>query len=176
MDIALSADGLTLAVGAPFNGTSRGQVFVYTWDASATPPAWVPKGVTLTGAASNVDFGFAVSLSDDGNTLAVGSPKQSSATGKVSIFTWDASATPPAWGTPADIAAEDAGENFGRALEMNADGTVVVVGARDNDDGGANSGETRVFALSGGSWSQRGADIPGAAAGDLSGHAGGDQC
>jgi hypothetical protein len=124
--LALSADGLTLAVGAPFNGSSRGQVFVYTWDASATPPAWVPKGDTLTGTANNVDFGFAVSLSDDGDTLAVGSPKESVFTGKVSIFTWDASASPPAWGTPLDIAAEDAGENFGRALDLNADGTVVV--------------------------------------------------
>lgn len=44
-------------------------------------------------------------------------------------------------GAPGDIAAEDAAENFGRALDLNADGTVVVVGARDNDDGGANSGE-----------------------------------
>ena len=167
MDVALSADGLTLAVGAPFNGTSRGQVFVYTWDGTA----WVPKGATLTGAATNVDFGFAVSLSDDGNTLAVGSPKESFATGKVSIFTWDASASPPAWGTPVFIAAEDAGENFGRALDLSADGTVVVVGAMNNNDGGAASGETRVFALSGGSWPQRGTDIPGAAAGDLSGHA-----
>ena len=57
MDVALSADGLTLAVGAPFNGTSRGQVFVYTWDGAA----WVPKGATITGAATNVDLGFAVS-------------------------------------------------------------------------------------------------------------------
>jgi len=42
-----------------------------------------------------VDFGFAVSLSDDGDTLAVGSLKESVFTGKVSIFTWDASASPP---------------------------------------------------------------------------------
>lgn len=166
-DIALSSDGLTLAVGAPFNDSSRGQVFVYTWDGTA----WVAKGATLTGSASNVDFGYALSLSDDGNTLAVGSPKKSLATGEVSVVTWDASASPPAWRTPVVIAAEDPGENFGRALELNADGTVVVVGARDNDDGGANSGETRVFALSGGSWTQRGADIPGAATGDRSGHA-----
>ena len=54
-------------------------------------------------------------------------------------------------GAPGEIAAEDAAENFGRALDLNADGTVVVVGARDNDDGGANSGETRVFAVSGAS-------------------------
>ena len=167
MDVALSADGLTLAVGAPFSGTSRGQVFVYTWDGTA----WVAKGATLTGATTNVDFGFAVSLSDDGNTLAVGSPRASTSTGAVSIVTWDASASPPAWGTPVVMSGQHTFETFGRALDLNADGTVIVVGARGNGDGGANSGETRVFALSGGSWTQRGADIPGAAAGDLSGHA-----
>ncbi len=55
--LALSADGLTVAVGAPFNGSSRGQVFVYTWDASATPPAWVPKGATLTARITVGDVG-----------------------------------------------------------------------------------------------------------------------
>jgi len=167
--IALSADGLTLAIGAPFNSTARGQVYVYTWD--DVGDAWTAKGSVLTGSADNVDFGFALSLSDDGDTLAVGSPKKSSTTGEVSVITWDASATPAVWGTPVVIAAEDPEERFGRALDLNADGTVLVVGARDNDDGGVDSGETRVFALADDAWSKRGDDIPGEFAGDRSGHA-----
>lgn len=165
--LALSADGLTLAVGAPFNSSNRGQVFVYTWNGSA----WAAKGATLTGPTTNTQFGFALSLSDNGNVLAVGAPTETTSTGTVYVYRWDAAASPPAWSTPATITGEDTFETFGRALELDADGDALVAGARGNGDGGANSGETRVFSWDGTSWSQQGTDIQGEAAGDRSGHA-----
>ena len=167
--LALSADGLTAAIGAPVNGTSQGQVKIYTWDEASD--AWVAKGSVLTGSTTNTQFGYAVSLSGDGDTLAVGAPNETTSTGKVYVYTWDTGSSPAQWATPVTIAGEDTFETFGRALDINSDGTVVVVGARGNGDSGANSGETRVYALSGSSSTRRGADIPGEAAGDLSGQA-----
>jgi hypothetical protein len=165
--LALSADGLTLAVGAPFNGSSRGQVFVYSWSGTA----WVARGSTLTGVATNTQFGYALALSEDGGVVAVGSPNERTSTGKLSVYRWDPTATPPDWGTPATIAGEDTFETFGRSLDLDADGNVLVAGAPRNDDGGADSGETRVFSWDGSAWSAQGAPIEGESAGDLSGHA-----
>jgi hypothetical protein len=167
--LALSADGLTVAIGAPVNGTSQGQVKIYTWDEASD--AWVAKGSVLTGSTTNTQFGYAVSLSGDGDILAVGAPNETTSTGKVYVYTWDTGSSPAQWATPVAITGEDTFETFGRALDINSDGTVVVVGARGNGDSGANSGETRVYALSGSSSTRRGADIPGEAAGDLSGQA-----
>ena len=49
---------------------------------------------------------------------------------------------------------------------MSADGTRVAIGA---DDAGSAAGHVRVYAESGGAWTQVGADIDGEAAGDNSG-------
>lgn len=165
--LAISADGLTIAMGAPDNNIAAGQVSVFVWEGNA----WDAKGTVLVGAASNDQFGYAVSLSDDGDTLAVGAPNESLSTGTVYVYRWDALASPPAWATPVVIPGEDTFETFGRALALSSDGTVVVVGARGNDDGGIDSGETRVFTVGSASASQRGIDIPGEAAEDYSGHA-----
>ncbi|WP_250464594.1 FG-GAP repeat protein [Microbulbifer litoralis] len=76
--IALSDDGNTLVAGAPFHsaaGENTGAVFVYQRDGES----WAPPVRLL---ASNPDpddhFGL-VSLSGDGNTLAVGAPQEGSA-------------------------------------------------------------------------------------------------
>src|SRR5580765_7865668 len=86
---ALSADGLTLAIGATgedsgstgVNSTpdesaaGAGAVYVF----SRVSGAWVQQAyVKASNAGSGDNFGIAVSLSDDGNTLAVGAQGESS--------------------------------------------------------------------------------------------------
>ena len=69
--VALSSDGQTLAVGAPFNDgtdTDAGHVRVYAWDGSA----WDQLGADIDGEAAGDDSGYSVALSSDGQTLAVG--------------------------------------------------------------------------------------------------------
>ena len=161
-DLALSANGLTLAVGAPGTATNTGQVVVYSWDGTA----WVSKGLTLAGSGTNVDFGFSVALSNDGNILAVGGPRDSVSRGKVFVYAWNGTA----WVLRGTAIAGDANfETFGRALDLNSDGTVLVAGARNSAGGGTARGETRVYAWDGTSWNQRGTSILGEANGDLSG-------
>ena len=83
-------DGSRIAIGAPGNNSNTGRVVFYRWDAS-TPPAetYTPRQGTVPGGR----FGAAVSLSDDGNWLAVGAPgapDDLSVTGTAALYTQSA--------------------------------------------------------------------------------------
>jgi hypothetical protein len=52
---------------------------------------------------------------------------------------------------------------------MSSDGARVAIGARGNDGTGTDAGHVRVYAESGGTWTQVGEDIDGEAAGDMFG-------
>ena len=69
----------------------------------------------------------------------------------------------------ADIDGEAAGDNAGVSVAMSADGSRVAIGAINNDGGGGDAGQVRVYTLVNGVWTQTGADIDGEAAGDYSG-------
>ncbi|MEO1437878.1 MAG: hypothetical protein AAFV80_20220, partial [Bacteroidota bacterium] len=67
---AISADGLTVAIGEPKAytiGSNDGLVRVFEWDGSA----WIQKGQNIDGWESNHELGR-VALSGDGNRLIVG--------------------------------------------------------------------------------------------------------
>ncbi|MDP4710010.1 MAG: FG-GAP repeat protein, partial [Saprospiraceae bacterium] len=71
VDVSISADGLTLAVGAhenDFAGTDAGQVKVFDWNGSA----WIQRGADLVGRSADENFGYSVSLSSDGQRVAIG--------------------------------------------------------------------------------------------------------
>ena len=163
--VALSADGAVMAVGAhqnDTNGTNSGQVRVYAWDGTA----WTQRGLPMNGEAANDGAGKVVSLSADGTVLAIGAQNNDgngSNSGQVRVYAWNGSA----WQQRgADIDGEAAGDLFGAALQLAADGATLAVGANQNDGGGSNAGSARVFAWSGPAWVQRGQDVDGQAAGD----------
>jgi len=58
----------------------------------------------------------------------------------------------------------------GYSVSLSSDGTIVAIGATNNDDNGSNSGHVRVYKYENNSWTQRGTDIDGEASGDNSGH------
>ena len=69
-----------------------------------------------------------------------------------------------------DIDGEAGDDYSGHSVSLSDDGTIMAIGAPYNDDGpGSNAGHVRVYEYSGGSWSQKGADIDGEAADDESG-------
>ena len=72
--VALSADGMTFAVGArdeDCNGGSSGQVKVYVYDQVLLD--YIQLGQSICGETMDL-LGWGISLSADGRTLAVGSP------------------------------------------------------------------------------------------------------
>ena len=75
--------------------------------------------------------------------------------------------TPPLIGS--EIPGQSVEDNFGRAVSLSEDGTIMAVGAPQDDDGGGNAGSVMVYQFSGGSWSTIGNQINGASAGDKAG-------
>ncbi len=188
--VALSNDGSTLAVSAYFedsnatgiNGdesndgsSASGAVYVFTRSGTWTQQAYIK--------ASNTDssdlFGLNITLSSDGNTLAVGayledsnatgingdeSNDDSSGSGAVYVFTRSSSGI---WTQEAYIKASNTGsdDRFGQSIALNNDGNILVVSAGfegsnatgingdDSNNNALNSGAVYVFTRSG-TWTQ----------------------
>ena len=162
---ALSGDGGTLAVGAPeLNGgagTRSGQVRVYQWDGTN----WVVKGAFINGEAADDRLGYekGLSISSDGNVVAVGAPGNSSFRGRVRVFQFVGGAWVQRGGS---IDGEAASDWSGVAVDLSSDGTVLAIGAMYNDNGASDSGHVRVYTWNGASWVQRGTNIAGQYAND----------
>ena len=140
--MCLSRDGQVVAIGAPGNNGSRGHARVYAWNGAA----WVQRGIDLDGDAANDNFGWSVSLSNDGGVVAVGAYRHGSSRGHVRVYSWDGAA----WvqqGT--DIDGEATGDTSGTSVALSSDGGIVAIGAPGNDANGSSSGHARVFYLSG---------------------------
>jgi hypothetical protein len=141
--VSLSADGLTVAIGAPFNsgnGPSAGHVRVYK-NISGT---WTQQGVDIDGEAGGYQSGYSVSLSDDGLTVAVGAPSNGSFAGHVRVYknisgTWTQQV--------ADIDGEAVGDYSGRSVSLSDDGLIVAIGAPLNDGNGSFAGHVRVYSF-----------------------------
>src|SRR5213596_2064458 len=193
--IALSGDGNTLAVGTPMEssaatgingkgendpGDSSGAVYVY----ARSGTRWAQQAyIKASNAGSDDQFGFAVTLSGDGNTLAVSAPYEDSAatgidgdqadnsmpnSGAVYLF----GRTGTTWAQQAYIKASNTGEvqdgdEFGYSISLSGDGNWLVVGAigedsaatgvngNQKDNSAQGAGASYVFARTGRAWSQQ---------------------
>ena len=190
--VSLSSDGNTLAVGAINEGSKATGIgaddegdnlksqagAVYVFSRSGSGAKWTQQAYVK---ASNTDrydwFGYSVSLSRDGNTLAVGAPNESSnakgiigadegdnskfGAGAVYVF----SRSDTTWNQQAYVKASNTDEFncFGYSVSLSRDGNTLAVGAisedsnaTDDDDnliGGA--GAVYVFSRSDTTWTQQ---------------------
>ena len=167
--VSLSSDGSIVAIGAYFNdgnGNSSGHVRVYQYSSGA----WSQLGGDIDGEAAGDRSGYSVSLSSDGSIVAIGAYLNDGAgtnAGHVRVYQYSSGA----WSQlGADIDGEAAGDQSGSSVSLSADGSIVAIGAPQNNGNGSNSGHVRVYQYSSGAWSQLGADIDGEAAGDGSGY------
>jgi len=166
--VSLSQDGSRLAMGAggyDVNAEDAGQVKVFEWKNNS----WEQVGVDILGNVEAENSGFALSMSGDGNRLAVGAPHFGPARyGRVSIYEWQNGA----WlllGSP--IVGDETGDLAGTSVSLSFDGNRVAFGAPNNDDAAFLSGKVKVFEWKGGSWIQIGSDIRGEAVRDFCGQA-----
>jgi hypothetical protein len=171
--VSVSADGSVVAIGAPFNdGNDSGQVRVYAWN--STSNIYVQRGADIDGESEGDWSGWSVSLSDDGSVIAIGALYNDGIngtdSGHVRVYAWDSTSNIYVQ-RGADIDGE-AGGDCAYSVSVSADGSVVAIGALYNDGiNGTDSGHVRVYAWDSTSniYVQRGADINGEAANDLSG-------
>ncbi len=153
--IALSSDGNTLATGAVGNDTGVGATWVFTrssgvWSQEAGP-------IIGTGATGAAQQGRSVTLSSDGNTLAVGGYFNDSNKGAVWVFTrsggvWSQEAGPIV-GTGAVGNAKQ-----GNSVSLSTNGNTLVSGGPYDD---SIAGAVWIFTRSGGVWSQQGPKLVG---------------
>jgi hypothetical protein len=167
--VTLSGDGLTLAVGAPNESSgakginakqddtsvySAGAVYVFTRRNTASP--WTQQAyVKASNPQAAAEFGHVVTLSEDGNTMAVSAYFEASATkgingnqnddsipqaGAVYVFTRRGTT----WSQQAYIKASNTGEagtegnfgdgdQFGFSISLSDDGNTLAVGANAED-------------------------------------------
>ncbi|QNI56739.1 putative cadherin domain-containing protein [Synechococcus sp. BIOS-E4-1] len=128
-------------------------------------------GPDIDGEAANDYSGRSVSLSSDGSTVAIGAygnDGNGTNSGHTRIYQWDSASS--SWNQRgSDIDGEAAGDYSGFSVSLSSDGSIVAIGAYNNDGNGSSSGHTRIYKWDGSSWNQRGSDIDGEATSDLSG-------
>jgi len=161
--LAISDDGNTIAAGAadedcmipginqagcdkdqPMDNSS-GAAYVFVRNGAS----WTQQAFIKSSNPGRQDwFGVRIAISGDGNTVAVGAPNEDSAAkgingrqdddsaaeaGAVYVFT----RTGTTWVQQAYVKASntDAGDEFGSSIGLNADGRVLLVGARGEDSG-----------------------------------------
>ena len=169
--VSLNSDGTILAVGASGNdGTGdNGHVRVYEYDGVDT---WNQIVSDIDGEAASDQSGASVSLSNNGEIVAVGATRNNGAnggfSGHVRVYQYNGV---NAWvQLGSDIDGEAANDQSGTSVSLNGDGTIVAIGARYNDGTADNAGHVRVYQYNGvNAWVQLGDDIDGEAEDDNSG-------
>jgi len=146
-DVAVSADGSTLAISAQYENTvaaSSGAVYIFTRAGNT----WVQQGTPLkpSSVAASLYFGSSIDLSEDGNTLIVGAYGDALLEGAAYIFT----RTSSTWSEGPKLKAPSPVTNnhFGKAVAISADGSTVAIGEPWNT---GNTGAVHIFIHSG-SW------------------------
>jgi hypothetical protein len=144
--VGLSAAGDIAVIGAPYyddaNADNSGAVFVYS---RAPGGSW-----SYRQPAEGSRFGFAVSISDDGNTAIVASPDEETdagvAAGSAHLFIRGSSGV---WSYQASLFSPipAPGDYFGLdAVALSADGNIAAVGSTGaNPDGIENAGAAFIF-------------------------------
>ena len=132
---------------------------------------WVQLGADIDGETINSQSGISVSLSSNGQIVAIGARLDdlNSATNSGSARVYQYNGT--AWSKlGSTITAGSADDQFGWVVSLNDAGTVLAIGALYADNGAAiDAGIVRVYAYSGSAWTQRGSNINGDAQWDYSG-------
>lgn len=169
--VAMSDDGSTIAIGATHNdgagGSDCGHARAYTY----TGGSWAQKGGDIDGEAGGDNSGWSVSLSSDGNTIAIGAYKNSANgtdAGHVRVFSFSGSS----WTQKGGDIDGAMGDRFGWDVDLSDSGNRIVIGATHNTNSiGFEAGLTQVYQFSGGAWSQLGQDLFGESLVDWFGYA-----
>eukprot|EP00980_Cylindrotheca_fusiformis_P025226 scaffold13293_cov120-Cylindrotheca_fusiformis.AAC.10 len=127
--VSLSSNGRRLAVGANTderNGDEAGAGRIYEF----VNGGWQLLGQELLGESRHDLFGSSISLSGDGNVVAIGSVNSDSGgenAGQVLIYSYNPTTNWTVVGKP--IIGKSSGDRFGSAVSLSKDGKTVAIGA-----------------------------------------------
>ena len=132
---AMSTDGNTVALGAPFYDTNRGYTAVYRFNGSE----WVQLGTNILGESQGEISAYSINLSADGTIVAIGSVATTN--GQVRVFEWNGTT----WNQIGlDIDGGSSGDRAGESVSLSANGTLLAIGANGAD---SSSGNVKLYEL-----------------------------
>jgi len=130
--ISLSSNGTILAVGAPdhnYNGISNnGQVKIFRWNGTTWGSGEAINPVIHV-SNLNLNFGNAVDLSDDGNTIVIGGRGYATSQGVFYIYKYEEGA----WVHKHTELGRVTGDALGYSVSISGDGLRVASGANNPD-------------------------------------------
>jgi len=155
--VSLSNDGNTLAVGDPNFTPLGGKVKLFTKisDPSSGLSSWTQVGSSINGDNPYDQFGSSISISANGNIVAIGAPSNDnngSSSGLVKVY----EKINGLWSQIGQTLQGSNGDQFGQSLSLSSDGSIIVIGAPYNDDNGYNFGQMKVFENISGYWNLSG--------------------
>ena len=144
--VSLSENGSIVAIGAEYNdgnGNNSGRVQVYEYNESSS--TWTQNGQDIDGEAPDDYSGGAVSLSSDGQRLAIGADgndENGTNAGHVRVYEYDGSS----WNQLGiDIDGDEEYDESGATVSLSGDGTSVAIGACNNSIANGQAGQVRVY-------------------------------
>ncbi|MBI2345084.1 hypothetical protein HYV10_03365 [Candidatus Dependentiae bacterium] len=158
--VALSSNGQMVAVGEPGWNTT-GRVRIFKFDGSN----WTLVGLAIDGESLLDSAGNSVTLSSDGQTVAIGEPGWNIATGRVRVYKFNGSN----W---IQVGNSINGENItdfaGFSVSLSANGKTIAFG-EPYWENGSGKGRVRVYKFDGNDWLQIGDAMNGENASDFTG-------
>ncbi len=125
--VSLSSDGTIALIGAPSENTNTGAAYLFQ-NVSGT---WTQIAEVTGSTATGSYFGYSVSISSDGTTLAVGAYYESSYAGAAYIFQ-NISGT---WTQIVRLASGVANAQFGNSVSLDSTGNIALIGAYYENSG-----------------------------------------
>lgn len=153
--LSFSQNGQVLAVGANdllVNGRSDGGVFVFEWQDTS----WIQRGGFISASFRTANLGESVSISEDGNTVALGIPFAFVTRGAIQVYDWDNENWVQRGQT---IEGQARSDNFGRSVSLSSNGLRVLGGASVSSPDRTDVGYVRVYEWQDTSWTRLGQQI-----------------
>ena len=126
----MSSSGNSIIIGAPQHQNYYGTARVFQWNAQFH--SWIKKGQDLDADERYDEGGEAVSISGDGNHVAIGAPESNGKKGYVKVYEFDDSTS--TWEQLGEILyGTDYYNRKGNSLSLNYDGKRMVVGSHMYD-------------------------------------------
>jgi hypothetical protein len=131
--VALSSDGSTALIGAPWDNSQTGAAWVF----ARSGEEWVQQGKLIgreesgSGGFGEGAFGYSVALSGEGGTAVIGGPADTNGSGAVWVFVRSGST----WAQQGPKLTTGEGVNgyyaeFGRSVALSGSGNIALIGGR----------------------------------------------
>ncbi|MDC0186242.1 cadherin repeat domain-containing protein, partial [Gammaproteobacteria bacterium] len=161
----ISKDKNTIIIGAFLLGEDE-DVRVWDWDSDNN--TWKQRGMSITAdrpdgpdGPQSIYHGGEVSISDNGNSIAVSTPRAALPdeylNGLTRVFDWDGNA----WVQRGDTIWGKDFEYLGRNAQLSGDSNTIVISATFNSDNFQYGGAVYIYEWNGSAWVQRGNTIYG---------------